>query len=165
MEEYTVLKPIHLRGKRYRIGERVPCEVVEPSQGARLTRAGYLGKQTNQSMNTFPCSTHVQEADICVPVHNKDGVQEMIFVTPGEIQAVFEIIQTDMKEAAEAVSQISSLPVLRIIYTCDSRKGIKEAAGKRASQVMQEQGNKEETLRTHNNKDEKVGAHDEAIHL
>ena len=134
MKSYVALKPICLKGRRYRIGENVPAEAVIESQAPKLKRMGYLADSDERNEEiaalpeTIPCS-------VILPVIDNGEVRETITIGPGELQALFEIVQMDVKGAAAAVSMLSTFDILQAVCICDSRKGVREAAYRRMAQL------------------------------
>lgn len=137
MKSYVALKPICLKGKRYRIGENVPAEAVIESQAPKLKRMGYLADSDERNEEiaalpeTIPCS-------VILPVIDNGEVRETITIGPGELQALFEIVQMDVKGAAAAVSMLSTFDILQAVCICDSRKGVREAAYRRMAQLRED---------------------------
>lgn len=133
MKSYVALKPICLKDRRYRIGETVPAEAVVESQAPKLKRMGYLA-DSEENVAAPKISPSLK---VILPVKKNGGVKGTISLEPGELQDVFEIVQMDVKGAAEAVALLSTADALQAVCICDSRKGVREAAGKRITQLME----------------------------
>lgn len=137
MKSYVALKPICLKGRRYRIGENVPTEAVIESQAPKLKRMGYLADSDERKEEIVAAPKIIPPLKIILPVKENGEVKGTISLELGEMQDVFEIVQMDVKGAAEAVALLSTADALQAVCICDSRKGVREAAGKRITQLME----------------------------
>lgn len=139
MKGYMVLKPLELKGKRRMIGEKVSSDTVVQSQAARLVRMGYLAESIEEEGDrvSLPCENNKEPLFVILPFKQKGETTKTLSLNPGEVQAVFEIIQMDAKSAAEAVAMISKYDVLEAINICDSRKGVREAISKQETQIKE----------------------------
>lgn len=137
MKSYVALKPICLKDRRYRIGETVPAEAVVESQAPKLKRMGYLADSDEKKEEIVAAPIISPPLKVILPVKENGEIKGSLEIEPGELQAVFEIIQMDVKGAAEAVSLLTTADALLAVCICDSRKGVREAAGKRMEQLRE----------------------------
>lgn len=138
MKSYVALKPICLKDRRYRIGETVPAEAVVESQAPKLKRMGYLADSEEKNEETVAAPKISPPLKVILPVKENGEVKGTIFLEPGELQDVFEIVQMDVKGAAVAVAMLPTVDVLQAVCICDSRKGVREAAYKRMTQLKED---------------------------
>ena len=79
---------------------------------------------------------------------NSDGDNEQqtaVLATPEEIQQVFNIMQMNATDGAEAIAKVKSENVLILLHAADSRKTIKDAAKKQADNIFSTSGSTNES--------------------
>ena len=109
--DYIALRPCTFSGQRYRIGETVPGEVV--MDGKRQVALGTLAARREADADT---------TDITITI---GGAQ--ISFSADELQAVFDILQADSRDAAAAIQTEQRENVRQVIAACDSRRSVKTA--------------------------------------
>ena len=109
--DYIALRPCTFAGQRYRIGETVPGAAV--MDGKRQIAPGPLAARRD---------TAAAAADISVTI---GGAQ--IGFSADEMQAVFDILQADSRDAAAAIQTEQRENVRQLIAACDSRRSVKTA--------------------------------------
>lgn len=109
--DYIALRPCTFSGQRYRIGETVPGEVV--MDGKRQVALGTLAAHREADADT---------TDITITI---GGAQ--ISFSADELQAVFDILQADSRDAAAAIQTEQRENVRQVIAACDSRRSVKTA--------------------------------------
>ena len=109
--DYIALRPCTFAGQRYRIGETVPGAAV--MDGKRQIALGTLAARRD---------TDAAAADISVTI---GGAQ--IGFSADEMQAVFDILQADSRDAAAAIQTEQRENVRQLIAACDSRRSVKTA--------------------------------------
>lgn len=139
MKSYVALKPICLKDRRYRIGETVPAEAVVESQAPKLKRMGYLA-DSDEKKEEIVAAPETSPLRVILPVKDNEEIKGTISLESGELQAVFEIVQMDVKRAAEAVVLLPTVDALQAVCICDSRKGVREAVDKRIAQLRDGEG-------------------------
>ena len=109
--DYIALRPCTFAGNRYRIGETVPGAVV--MDGKRQVALGTLAARREADAGA---------TDIAITI---DGAQ--ISFSAEELQAVFDILQADSRDAAAAIQTEQRENVRQVIAACDSRRSVKTA--------------------------------------
>ena len=109
--DYIALRPCTFAGQRYRIGETVPGSAV--MDGKRQIALGTLAARREADTGA---------TDIAIAI---SGAQ--ISMTPDELQAVFDILQADSRDAAAAIQTEQRENVRQVIAACDSRRSVKTA--------------------------------------
>lgn len=128
---YTALKPCSFAGNRYKIGEIVPDEVIQPGAEKNLVKMGVLALQEGtQPRNTAPKAAEI----VSVSVKTEEGTIPLEITKDG-LQGIVDVLTSKVGEAGEAVSQITDNDALILLHLADSRKTIKEAAESRAKEL------------------------------
>lgn len=109
--DYIALRPCTFAGQRYRIGETVPGALV--MDGKRQIALGTLAARREADAGA---------TDIAITI---DGAQ--ISFSAEELQAVFDILQADSRDAAAAIQTEQRENVRQVIAACDSRRSVKTA--------------------------------------
>lgn len=109
--DYIALRPCTFAGQRYRIGETVPGALV--MDGKRQIALGTLAVRREADAGA---------TDIAITI---DGAQ--ISFSAEELQAVFDILQADSRDAAAAIQTEQRENVRQVIAACDSRRSVKTA--------------------------------------
>lgn len=109
--DYIALRPCTFAGNRYRIGEPVPGALV--MDGKRQVALGTLAARREADAGA---------TDIAITI---DGAQ--ISFSAEELQAVFDILQADGRDAAAAIQTEQRENVRQVIAACDSRRSVKTA--------------------------------------
>lgn len=109
--DYIALRPCTFSGQRYRIGETVPGSAV--MDGKRQVALGTLAARREADAGA---------TDIAIAI---DGAQ--ISFSAEELQAVFDILQADSRDAAAAIQTEQRENVRQVIAACDSRRSVKTA--------------------------------------
>lgn len=109
--DYIALRPCTFSGQRYRIGETVPGSAV--MDGKRQVALGTLAARREADADT---------TDITITI---GGAQ--ISFSADELQAVFDILQADSRDAAAAIQTEQRENVRQVIAACDSRRSVKTA--------------------------------------
>lgn len=109
--DYIALRPCTFSGQRYRIGETVPGSAV--MDGKRQIALGTLAARREADTDA---------PDIAITI---DGAQ--ISFSAEELQAVFDILQADSRDAAAAIQTEQRENVRQVIAACDSRRSVKTA--------------------------------------
>ena len=109
--DYIALRPCTFAGQRYRIGETVPGSAV--MDGKRQVALGTLAARREADTDA---------PDIAITI---GGAQ--ISFSADELQAVFDILQADSRDAAAAIQTEQRENVRQVIAACDSRRSVKTA--------------------------------------
>ena len=102
--DYIALRPCTFAGNRYRIGETVPGDAV--MDGKRQVALGTLAARREADAGA---------TDIAITI---GGAQ--ISFSADELQAVFDILQADSRDAAAAIQTEQRENVRQVIAACDS---------------------------------------------
>ena len=78
-------------------------------------------------------------APITIPLTKDGGVYEVV-ATPEDIITAISVMQLTLDEASKIIEATESEEALILIHALDSRKGIKEAASKRAEALAEPEG-------------------------
>lgn len=140
MAEYTVLKPLNLRGKKRVTGEVVNDTVIDLKRVWSLKRSGYIAEIGNRVPPGEPeesvCAFTGSPEDmlLTIPILCEEGVRELVTKPVSVISAV-KIIQMDAKEAIAELGNLDDGDALLIIHALDSRKTVKEASEFKAKKL------------------------------
>lgn len=126
---YIVKKPLFIGGERRPVGSVVTAE--EASNATMLERAGYLVKVQE------PFPTVEDSTGFIIPLMDKDG-SEGISMAEDEVVTVFGILQKGAEDAVNALGEVESVAVLKLICNCDRRKTVISAAKARLKVVVEE---------------------------
>lgn len=129
---YKALKPCTFAGRKFIIGDEIPADLVLNPQ--KLLKRGTIVQVNGEAETSLVPEVQEGETVIVVPVYDKDEVIN-ISLTAEQIVEVVTIIQHTVDEAEETIKGITSEDELIVIHRLDSRKGVKEAAEKRANEL------------------------------
>ena len=130
---FTAVKPCKFAGQRFRIGEEVPAEVIQPGAAKSLIKMGILaereGEQRPETQDTI--KKEVMEPDVPIIVHAEEGDMPLD-PTPEGLQAIFDVLTTNVSGAEPIINEMTDEDALILLHLSDSRKSIKELAETRA---------------------------------
>lgn len=133
---YTALKPCCFADKRFKIGENVPDELIQPGAEKKLVKMGILVR--NGDAGTNGQTKVAPKAPELVPVQVKaDGNVLTLQVTPKGIQDVFKVLTSTVGETEKVISGMAENDALILLHLSDQRKAIKEAAQARGKKLTE----------------------------
>lgn len=109
--DYIALRPCTFAGKRYRIGETVPGDMV--MDGKRQIALGTLAACKGEAASAIGVAVAIGGAQISL--------------TLDELQSVFDILQADADDAAAAIQEEPRENVRQAIAACDRRRAVRAA--------------------------------------
>lgn len=124
-------KPCCFEGRKYFIGEEVPLESVANPKAQEK-----MGVLSLFEENGPECRERVSpdSLKIFVPIKRKDKEMELPLKCE-DLRAAVNIMQMSVKDATEAIENITEESILIFLNACDSRKGIKEETEARAAEL------------------------------
>ena len=136
---YTALKPCMFAGTRFKVGETVPAELLQPGAEKNLVKMGIL----SNGLETEPVQVPVKKPEIVkvVPVNVEvdEGTLNLEITLEG-IQQVVTVLTSTVSETEGLINRMVDNEALVLLHICDSRKTIKEAAENRAKALNSESG-------------------------
>lgn len=106
---FIALRPVHIAGNDYRIDDEIPDELVT----RRLEVTGFV--------------KHIEKESISAPVYGSDGSISAVELTSQEIKMALLFFQQTPANAAKAVAEIESKPLLEYLKQADTRKAVQAA--------------------------------------
>lgn len=132
---YIVLKPLKIKGHRYVSGDVIEDGLINESRAPALERTGYIsGIKTSLDLPVAELIMPLEQEGavlFMVPIVKNEGVMSLP-VSNQQLSKAVEIMQMQVKAAAEEINNVEEENVLILLNACDSRKGVKEAAEDRA---------------------------------
>ncbi len=133
---YTALKPCCFADKRFKVGETVPDELIQPGAEKKLVKMGILAK--SEYVNTSGQAKISPKAPELVSVQVKaDGNLLTLQVTPKGIQDVFTVLTSTVGETEKVIGGMTENDALILLHLADQRKAIKEAAQARGKKLTE----------------------------
>lgn len=124
---YTALKPCCFAGKRFKVGENVPAELLQPGAEKNLVKMGVLANGIEATEKKVVKMS--QKASELVSVQVKaDGNVLTLQVTPKGLQDIFTVLTSTVGETEQVIAAMSDNDALILLHLSDTRKAIKEAA-------------------------------------
>lgn len=134
-------KPCQYGGKKFYIGDEIPAEfVAEPKKQERLgvlsiIKEGSPSEEAEATREAEALEYHEGTVTVRVPDERDEQIGIALRVNQQELQQVFDIMQLDAGDAADAIAQVESDNVLVLLHAADSRKTVKNAAKKQADNL------------------------------
>lgn len=119
--EYVALKPCSLGGRKFRIGETVPEEVIQPGAEKNLIGMQIIAAKEGAD------STAAPEA-ITIKI---DGDLELKIKGEG-LQSVVDVLVGTADDAEATIKEMTDADALILLDYIDKRKTVKELAKERA---------------------------------
>ena len=141
MSDFICAKGLTLGGVTYTPGQDIPAGAVLPSRVRALVRQGYIVEKAKAAPAPAqePLEPVIVPAPITIPLTKDGGVYEVV-ATPEDIITAISVMQLTLDEASKIIEATESEEALILIHALDSRKGIKEAASKRAEALAEPEG-------------------------
>lgn len=138
---YVALKPCSFAGQRFRIGETVPAEVIQPGAARNLVKMGLIAD--DGAANTMAAAAPAAPAKdtVTITVHAKEGDMPLEPTTAG-LQAIFDVLTANIADAEPTINEMTDGDALILLDFVDNRKSIKDIARTRAKELY---GNTEES--------------------
>lgn len=115
--KYTCLKMATFGGVKYRPGDVVEAEMIQPGRARAMQDMGIIAE--------------CQEVEaLTLPITAEGGVVELDATPDAVVQAVC-ILQQRAEDAVATISEVEDQSVLILVNACDSRKSVKAAAKER----------------------------------
>lgn len=133
---YTALKPCCFAGKRFKVGENVPAELIQPGAEKNLVKMGVLSAGKDGG-NTQPAKVAPVAPEVVSVAVKADGNTLGLKVTPKGIQDVFSVLTSTVSETEKIIGSMSENDALILLHLADSRKAVKEAAQARGKKLAE----------------------------
>lgn len=144
MSSYVCKKPLAFHGTSYSCGQIIPEGTVLEKRALALIKSGYIAEIDSELADTIlPADGLIgmplneEDINLTVPIGTENGFQALT-ARAGEVIEALRIMQLDIKEAEKTIEETVDGGVLILLNACDSRKGIKHAAHRRALQCSDE---------------------------
>ena len=131
---YIAQKPCHLAGQAFFIGDIVPDEVIHPGNAKNLLKMGIIALQGGDPVEAATGTIETPER-IIVVLHGEEG-DLPLGLTPEDLQAVFDVLTTNVSEAETIINGITDQDALIALHAADSRKSVRELAKARATELI-----------------------------
>lgn len=135
-------KPCTFGGKKFKIGEEVPAELVanpkvQAKRGVLTISDGEIIPVDIPVEELQECTAEVGQVKFCINIHAKEG-ELPVEATNEELQLVFDVLQENADDAKKTISEIESENVLILLDVVDSRKTVKTAIKERVDALFSE---------------------------
>lgn len=132
--DYVAQKPCCFGGRRFRIGDQVPAEVVHAGMAQKLVKMGVIAIQNPQQCpGQGETPTRMTGTRILLREEAGDRPLEL---TGESLQAVFDVLTGNVSQGEVILQQITEPDALLLLQAAASRKTVKEAAQERAKVLL-----------------------------
>ena len=138
---YVALKPCSFAGQRFRIGETVPAEVIQPGAARNLVKMGLIADDGAATTMEAAAPAAPAKDTVTITVHAKEGDMPLEPTTAG-LQAIFDVLTANIADAEPTINEMTDGDALILLDFVDNRKSIKDIARTRAKELY---GNTEES--------------------
>lgn len=138
---YVALKPCSFAGQRFRIGETVPAEVIQPGAARNLVKMGLIADDGAATTMAAAAPEAPAKDTVTITVHAKEGDMPLEPTTAG-LQAIFDVLTANIADAEPTINEMTDGDALILLDFVDNRKSIKDIARTRAKELY---GNTEES--------------------
>lgn len=135
---FIAAKPCKFAGQRFRIGEEIPADAIQPGAAKNLIKMGIIAERKPEGftaeINTIAAEeieegTRLPDAEIII--HAEEGDMPLN-PTPEGLQAIFDVLTSNVSGAEPIIKEMTDGDALILLHLSDSRKSIKELAETRA---------------------------------
>ena len=133
---FTALKPCSFAGQRYKIGETIPDELIHPENVNNLVKMGKIAVTGDDAWSSKPEQQARTSDFVSVDIKTESGVITLE-VSQNGLQSVMDALTSKATDAEKIISELTESDALILLHAADSRKTIKEAAEKRASEITE----------------------------
>lgn len=140
---YVALKPCSFAGHKFKIGDNVPLEVLQPGSIKNLLKMGLIvdpGKEEAKPAPGTIMEPVSATIELTVPVEEGDLALD---VTKDGIQAIINVLTSKAEDAEKIIKEMTDGDALILLHIVDSRKTIKAAAEERAEAITAGEGTEE----------------------
>lgn len=127
---YTALKPCKFAGQKFRIGETIPEELVQPGAAKNLIKAAIIAIQESHN---DPLDDYVKSL-ISITIEVEEGKLNLELTLAG-LQNVFDVMCANVTNAVTIIKQMTDLDALILIDVCDKRKSVQDATKARGKEL------------------------------
>lgn len=128
-------KPCSFGGKKFYIGEEIPCEHVLDAKGQEKKGVlAIVADDAGAAPPATPAEVHNKVDAMTVVIHADEGDLPLELTTEG-LQAVVDAITSKLEEAETIIEKMTDGDALILVHILDSRKGVKAAAETRAQTI------------------------------
>ena len=129
---YIAIKPCTFASQSFRIGDTIPDGLIHPENARNLTKMGIVAER---SQGDTPTTAQTPApATVAITIHDDSG-EIPLNVTPGGLQAVFDVLCAPVASAEGTISGMTDDDALILLHAADSRKSVKEAVRARAEAI------------------------------
>lgn len=134
---FIAVKPCKFAGQRFRIGEIVPADVIQPGAAKNLIKMGIIAEEGGElivsTIETKEISTD-SIPDAKVTIHAEEGDMDLLLTAEG-LQSIFDVLTSNVSAAEPIINEMTDGDALILLHISDSRKSIKELAETRANAI------------------------------
>ena len=134
MAVYVALKPCKFAGVNFKIGDRVPVEVIQPGAAPALIKMGLIVDSANEAVNTAPAITGPVNTNVEITVPVEEG-RLALNVTKEGLQSIVDVMCAKVEDAEKIIDEMTDGDALIMLHVLDGRKSIKTAAEERAQTI------------------------------
>ena len=136
---YIALKPCGFAGQRFKIGETIPAELIQPGAAKNLVKMEVIAATGDDLPGKAPVQaapTIKPHTAIAVTINTKEGALPLE-LTPEGLQSVFDALTGNASTAEGIVAEMTDQDALILLNATDSRKTIKAATEERAAALLE----------------------------
>lgn len=132
---FIAVKPCKFAGQRFRIGEEIPADVIQPGAAKNLIKMGVIAERKNvefyETVEVDTIEEGIRLPDAEIIIHAEEGDMPLN-PTPEGLQAIFDVLTSNVSGAEPIIKEMTDGDALILLHLSDSRKSIKELAETRA---------------------------------
>ena len=128
---YIALKPCTFAGERFKVGDNVPQEVLQPGNVKNLVKMGVIAAGEGRAVQA--AADHA--STISIHMHTDKGDMELALTAEG-LQAIFDVLAVKKADEAEPIiAKMTDDDALILLHMADTRKAVKAAVEARAKAI------------------------------
>lgn len=135
---FIAVKPCKFAGQRFRIGEEIPADVIQPGAAKNLIKMGVIAERKDEYPTAEPdtitavkIGEEIRMPDVEIIIHAEEGDMPLNPTTEG-LQVIFDVLTSNVSDAEPIIKEMTDGDALILLHLADSRKSIKELAETRA---------------------------------
>lgn len=124
---YVALKPCRFAGQDFRIGDKIPGDLIHQGSAKDLVAMKKIAKMDGDEITTQEPEKNV----FTIKIHAEEGDMPLE-LTEASLQSVFDVLTGKTTDVEEIINQMEDADALILLHITDSRKAVKTAAEARA---------------------------------
>lgn len=120
--------------------EKMIAEAVDEAVNNTVREMEQKQKELQETADVLREADFLYEGTVIIPVNGESDGENIqmtaVPATPEEIRQVFNIMQMNAADGAEAIADVKSENVLILLHAADSRKTVKNAAKEQADKLF-----------------------------